>query len=56
VEIWLTLMMCSYALKVILVFTKKNKRVMMALLFGRDGGVEGNRGIITMMEIEMISI
>ena len=56
VEMWLVLMMCSYGLKVILVFTKMNKRAMMALLVGRDGGVEGNRGVITMMEIEMITI
>ena len=56
VEMWLVLMMCSYGLKVILVFTKMNKRGMMALLVGREGGVEGNRNIITMMEIEMITI
>jgi hypothetical protein len=56
VEMWLVLMMCSYGLKVILVVTKMNKRGMMALLVGREGGVEGNRNIITMMEIEMITI
>ena len=56
VEVWLVLMVLSYGLKVILVFTKMNKRAMMALLTGREGGVEGNRGVITMMEIEMVSI
>ena len=56
VEMWLMLMMCSYGMKVILVFTKLNKRAMMSLLIGGEGGIEGNRGVITMMEIEMITI